>query len=187
MNRLHQCVLIVATVALSWLAMQAVHELGHVLGATISGGKVAGVILHPATISYTRLAENPNPLLTVWMGPIVGIALPLVAFGIARWAKLPGWYLIQFFAGFCLVANGAYLGFGSFNEVGDAGEMLRHGTPIALLWLFGLITIPIGLWLWNGLGPYFGLGAGRGQVSRVAAFVMLTILVTMVCLELALR
>jgi hypothetical protein len=166
MSRLHQCILILATLTVSWLGMQAVHELGHVVGAWSSGGKVAEVMLQPATISYTRLAENPNPLLVVWMGPLVGVALPLVALAIVRGAKLPGWYLIQFFAGFCLVANGAYLAFGSFSRIGDAGDMMRYGTPIALLWSFGLITIPLGLWLWNGLGPYFGLGSSHGQVNR---------------------
>lgn len=186
MLRFHQCVLILATLALSWLGMQAVHELGHVLGAFVSGGKVAEVVLHPATISYTRLAENPNPLLVVWLGPLIGIALPLVALAIAYWASLPGWFLVQFFAGFCLVANGAYLGVGSLNRVGDAGDLLRHGTPIALLWLFGLITIAIGFWLWNGLGPHFGLGSGRGQINRRAAYVALVLLVMLVSLELAL-
>ena len=151
-----------------------------------SGGKVAEVVLHPARISYTRLAENPSPQLVVWMGPLIGIALPLVAFAIVRWTRLPGWYLFQFFAGFCLVANGAYLAFGSFNRIGDAGDLLRHGTPIALLWLFGVTTIPLGLWLWNGLGPYFGLGASRGEVNRSAAYVMLALVVVLVTLELAL-
>ena len=84
------------------------------------------------------------------------------------------------------MANGAYLAFGSFNRIGDAGDLLRHGTPIALLWLFGVTTIPLGLWLWNGLGPYFGLGASRGEVNRSAAYVMLALVVVLVTLELAL-
>ena len=187
MSRFHQCVLIVATLALSWLGMQAVHEFGHVLGARLCGGQVAKVMLHPATISYTKLAENPNPLLVTWLGPLVGIALPLVAFAIARYAKLPGWYLVQFFAGFCMVANGAFLAFGSFHRIGDAGDLLTHGTPIVLLWLFGLITIPIGLCLWNGLGSYFGLGASCGQVSRTATCIVLALLIAIVSLELALN
>jgi hypothetical protein len=187
MSRFHQCALIVATLSLSWLGMQAVHELGHLLAAMLCDGTVAKVMLHPATISYTQLAENPNPLLVTWMGPLVGVALPLVALAIARYAKLPGWYLVQFFAGFCLVANGAYLALGSLNRVGDAGDLMRHGTPIVLLWLFGLITIPIGFWLWNGLGPHFGLGATRGAVNRTATYVVVALLVAVVSLELALN
>ena len=186
MRRFHQCLLILATLAFSWLGMQAVHEFGHVLGAFASGGKVARVVLHPATISYTRLAENPNPLFVVWLGPLIGVALPLVALAIARWFRLPGCYLVEFFAGFCLIANGAYLALGSFSGVGDAGDLLHHGAPIALLWLFGVITIPLGFWLWHGLGEHFGLSAGQGKVSRTAAYVVLALCLAIVALELAL-
>ena len=167
--------------------MQAVHELGHVSRRNDQRRQSRGS--HVASchnILYTRLAENPHPLFVAWMGPLIGVVLPLVAFAFARWAKLPGWYLIQFFAGFCLIANGAYLAFGSFDRVGDAGDMLRHGTPIALLWLFGLITIPVGFWLWNGLGPHFGLGASSGQVDRSSAYAVFALLVALVSLELAL-
>jgi hypothetical protein len=186
MKRQHHLVLIGSTLAFSWLAMQAVHELGHVLAAVVSGGRVADVELHPGAISYTRLAANPHPLFVVWMGPLVGVGLPLAAAAVARWRKLPGWYLVQFFAGFCLVANGAYLAFGSFAEIGDAGDMLRHRVPIWLLWLFGLVTIPAGLWLWNGLGPHFGLSPRDGEVDSNAAYASLTLVIVTVLLELAL-
>ena len=53
MLRWQQGVLIVATLLLSWLLMQAVHELGHAIGAWISGGHVERVVLHPLTISRT--------------------------------------------------------------------------------------------------------------------------------------
>src|SRR5688572_18674231 len=120
MKRQHQVVLIGSTLAFSWLAMQAVHELGHVVGAVLSGGRVAQVILHPTTISQTRLSENPHPQFVAWMGPIVGVLLPSAALLAARIAGLRTWYLFQFFAGFCLVANGAYLAFGSIGGIGDA-------------------------------------------------------------------
>jgi len=66
MQRLHQCVLITSVIMGSWLGMQAVHELGHVIGAYATGGKVARVVLYPLTISRTELSENPHPLLVVW-------------------------------------------------------------------------------------------------------------------------
>ncbi len=185
MKRQHQLLLIAATLGLAWLAMQAVHELGHVVGAVASGGRVAGVTLHPATISSTRLAENPHPLLVAWLGPLVGVAVPLAVWLFARWGKLRGWYVLQFFAGFCLVANGAYLAAGSFAAVGDAGTLLRHGTPIVLLWLFGLLTIPCGLWMWNGLGPHFGLGTGRGSVDHAVAYAVAALLLATIAVELA--
>jgi hypothetical protein len=74
-------------------------------------------------------------------------------------------HLLRFFAGFCLIANGAYIAAGSFQSIGDAGDLLHHGTPIWMLWLFGIVTIPAGLLMWNGLGKHFGLG-GTWQRGR---------------------
>jgi hypothetical protein len=122
MKRQHQLVLIGSTLVFSWLAMQAVHELGHVVGALLSGGQVAQVILHPATISQTRLAANPHPRFVTWMGPIFGVLLPAAALLAARVAGWRTRYLFQFFAGFSLVANGAYIAFGSLGPIGDAGD-----------------------------------------------------------------
>jgi hypothetical protein len=184
MKRQHQFVLIGGTLGFCWLAMQAVHELGHVMGAAASGGRVAEVVLHPAKISYTRLAVNRHPLFVAWMGPIVGVTLPIAVLAAARGANVRGWYVFQFFAGFCLVANGAYLAFGSLDRVGDAGDLMRLGVPLLLLWLFGLVTIPIGLWLWHGLGPHFGFGNRGGQVDPAAAYAMVVLVVFIVVLEL---
>lgn len=64
-NRLPQVVLIVGGGALCWLAMQAVHELGHFLGAVVSGGRVNQVVLHPLMISRTDVQPNPSPALVV--------------------------------------------------------------------------------------------------------------------------
>ena len=77
MQRLQQIVFVVSLLALSWMGMMATHELGHVLGALVSGGHLDRVVLHPLTISRTDVAPNPNPLIVVWLGPIVGCVLPL--------------------------------------------------------------------------------------------------------------
>ena len=170
MSRLHQAVLIGSTVLGSWLGMQAVHEAGHVLGAWLTGGRVARVVLHPLTISRTDLADNPRPLVVVWAGPLVGVAFPVVLWAGAAAARLPGAFVLRFFAGFCLLANGLYIGVGSFDGVGDCGEMLRHGSALWHLWLFGAATAPIGLWLWHGQGPHFGLGPAGGRVEHGVAW-----------------
>lgn len=150
--------LFAVTCLLAWLGMMAVHEFGHVLHASLSGGTVQKVVLHPLAISRTDVNPNPHPLFVAWGGPIWGSLLPLIGLGIVRIFRLRSVYLARFFCGFCLIANGAYLGSGGWYAVGDAQDLLRHGTPPWLLVLFGVCTIATGLWLWNGLGKSFGLG-----------------------------
>jgi hypothetical protein len=164
--------------------MQAVHEFGHVVGSWLTGGQVAGVVLHPLTISRTDLSHNPNPLLVVWAGPVFGCLLPLTACGVVAAVRCPWAYLLRFFAGFCLVANGAYIAGGAFDRLGDAGVMLRHGSSAWWLWGFGAVTVPAGLWLWHRQGPHFGLGPAGGKVSVVAAYTCLAVLLSLIVLGL---
>ena len=165
MNRVHQIILIGSTILGSWLGMQAVHESGHVLGAWMSGGTVARVVLNPLTISRTDLAVNPFPLFVVWAGPVGGILIPLFVWAVAHALKWPAAFVLRFFAGFCWLANGMYIGIGSFTFAGDCGDMLRHGSVVWQLWLFGIITSPIGMWMWHGQGTHFGLG--RSSVDHI--------------------
>lgn len=153
--RFHQIIFIVAVLGLCWQGMLAVHELGHVIGAIATGGLVNRVVLHPAAISRTDVDPNPSPRIVVWAGPVAGSLLPLVVLMGLQIAKLSaqGRGLLQFFAGFCLLANGAYIGVGGFDGVGDAGEMLRHGTPMWAMLVFGISACALGLWLWHRLGP----------------------------------
>jgi hypothetical protein len=185
MNRVHQAVLVFSTLLGSWLGMQDVHELGHVAAAWLTDGRVSKVVLNPLTISRTDLAKNPRPLVVVWGGPIVGAALPLAAWLTGRAVRLRGVFVVRFFAGFCLVANGAYIGAGSFSQVGDAGEMLRQGAARRHLWLFAAVTAPAGLWLWNGLGPHFGLGKARGAVSCDIAYATLACCIALLAIGFA--
>jgi Peptidase M50B-like len=183
--RLHQGILIGATLVGSWLGMQAVHECGHVLGAWLTGGRVERVVLNPLTISRTDLDVNPSPLLVVWAGPTFGVVAPLLLWLAAEWARLPGAFVLRFFAGFCLLANGLYVGVGSFAGVGDCGEMLRHGSRLWQLWLFGALTAPPGLWLWHRQGPHFGLGKAKGKVDPRVAYVSLAVCVLLLALGFA--
>jgi hypothetical protein len=183
MSRLFQTLLIASTLVLSWLGTQAVHELGHVLCAWAGGETVNKVVLHPLTISRTDASHDRHPLLVVWGGPILGSFLPLVLLGITRLLRSGLFYLFQFFAGFCLVANGAYVGVGSFGGVGDAGDLMRYGAPRWTLIVFGLACVPLGLFLWNGLGAQYGLGRSSGEVDRRAALGTLGIVLLVVLVE----
>jgi hypothetical protein len=171
-SRLPQLVLVAATLAGSWLGMQAVHELGHFIGAWFTGARVVRVELPPWGFSRTEIAGGSVPVLVLAAGPVLGVLLPLAAWSLWRRARWPGGYLLRFFAGFCLIANGAYIGAGSFGRVEDAGELLSHGAPAWSLWAFGIVAVAAGLRLWHGEGAHFGLGAAQGRVSPRAAYIV---------------
>lgn len=143
----------------SFYAMEVVHESGHVLAAWISGGAVRKVVLLPWELSRTELAVNPHPLFVAWGGAVCGILLPLLL-----WLLFRRWryaHFLRFFAGFCLVANGVYLGFGAFLRAGDCRELLIYGTPFFLLPLVGFFSAAAGFTLWHGLGKRFGRTVDR--------------------------
>ena len=138
-------------VLVAWFAMQAVHECGHVLAAWLSGGTIRRVVLHPLTISRTDVSPNPHPLIVAWSGPVFGILAPVALLVLRKAFSVRLSTFFHFFAGFCLIANGAYIGAGSFYEIGDAGDLLRHGAPHWTLVAFGVVSLTTGLWIWHRL------------------------------------
>ena len=186
MKRAHQIVLIVSTFTISWLGMMVVHEAGHVLGAWTSGGVVSRVNLPLFGFSSTELYDNTHPLWEVWAGPVFGAVAPLLAWVVTYYFKASFSYLLRFFAGFCLLANGAYLGAGSFDRIADAGNLLELGTPVWQLWLFGAVCMPAGFVMWHRLGPGFGLSGTAGKVNIRHAYILLGLLIVLVFIETAL-
>jgi hypothetical protein len=168
-----QVILIGSTILASWMGMQLVHEFGHIVGAWLTGGQVTRVVLWPLSFSRTDIGNNQSPLVVAWAGPVVGIVMPLLLWIVARRIRMPGAFVLRFFAGFCLIANGLYIGLGSFGRVGDCGEMLRYGSAVWQLWLFGAVTAPLGLFLWHRQGTCFGLGAAQASVSPTTTFIVL--------------
>ena len=163
----------------------AVHEFGHVIGAFCTGGNVERVVLHPLMISRTVVSPNPNPIAVVWLGPILGCVLPIIA-----WLLLPRRMLVirniaVFFAGFCLLSNGAYIAIGSFDRVGDCGVMLQHGSPQWLLFAFGLVTIPIGFTLWHRIGSIKHFLSNPNVVDSRTVYTVFIALVTVLACEFA--
>ncbi len=150
--KFRRLLLYVALLYVSWLGMQAIHELGHVLAAWATGGDVVRVKLHPVGISRTDVSPNPRPLVVAWGGPLLGVIGPLLLVTASKFVAIKrfDWRpYADFFAGFCLIANGAYIGLGSFERIGDAGDLLRHGSPQWLLATFGLAAITGGLLIWH--------------------------------------
>jgi hypothetical protein len=154
-----------------WLGMMAVHEAGHVLHAWAGGGSVARVYLPPAGFSRTVLSANPRPLFVAWGGPAWGCVIPLILMLLTRlaarfMARPPkrARLAAMFFAGFCLVANGAYVGTGWTLRAGDGADMLRHGTPPWVMCGFGFVAVSAGLFLWHRIGVDMRGGPGGAQV-----------------------
>ena len=138
-----------AVIYAGWLAMLATHEAGHLLHAMLSGGRVVQVSIPLLGFSQTIVQPNPHELLVAWGGPIWGVAIPLIACGacIVLRRRFPDW--LRCFAGFCLIANGAYIGIGWIWRAGDAGDLLRLGTPVWVMVTFGLACVAAGLWIWH--------------------------------------
>jgi hypothetical protein len=157
-QRGRQLILLASLLTASWLGMMLVHESGHALAAWLTGGQVVRIVWHPLVFSETVVDPNPHPLAVVWGGPIVGVILPLVLAGLASWRRWTFHYLCMFFAGFCLISNGLYLGLGWIDRVGDAGDLLHWQTSVGLLVGFGLLSVPLGLWMWHRASPALGFG-----------------------------
>jgi hypothetical protein len=158
LQRILQFVLIASTLWLSWLTMMIVHECGHVLGAACTGGTVRRVVWHPAVISRTDVQPNPHPLVEVWAGPLVGSVAPVIVLLLSSLLRLRIAYLAWAIAGFCLLANGAYIGIGAIDPIGDAHELLAYGMPRWPLAVFGMAAVSGGMWIWHRVSPRFGFG-----------------------------
>ena len=83
-DRLVQVTLILSTLALSWLWMMIVHELGHVSLAWACGETVSKVVLHPLAISRTDVTHDKHPLLVIWGGAALGSLIPLASLFAAK-------------------------------------------------------------------------------------------------------
>lgn len=182
--RLRQVALIGCFIMWCWLAMMVVHEFGHVLAAWSTGATIERVVLHPLAISRTDLGENPQPLIVSWAGAVVGCLLPVLVWLSVLLPRLVMAPFARFFAGFCLVANGVYLGMGAWTGDGDAGDLIRAGASAWHLAVFGVAATVCGLWCWHGLGPTFGFRNNQEQITKRSVIIAASVLVVTVTIEL---
>ncbi len=186
MQRFQQLLFAVSLVALSWFAMMAVHELDHVIGAFVTGGSIRRVVLYPLTISRTDVSPNHHPAVVVWLGPIVGCFLPLAAAEVVPLHRVALRNIARFFAGFCLIANGAYISIGAFSRVGDCGEMLQAGTPLWALLAFGTVTVLLGMFIWHRLGSLGNFIDNPSIVTSKVTYSVLSALLVLLVVEFTL-
>ena len=118
----------------------------------LSGGEVRRIRFPLLGFSETVLGRDPHPLFVACGGPLWGCLIPLIAWALMlrRWPIARR--AIQFFAGFCLIANGAYIGIGWVRKAGDAGDLLDYGVSPWLMSVLGTLALALGLYLWHLLG-----------------------------------
>ena len=149
MDRFFQTLLAISMAGFSWLSIMILHECGHVINGWLSGAQLVQVVLPPCGFSRTDFAANPHPLFVAWGGAIWGCLLPLAILAAICIASARYAYLTRWFAGFCLIANGAYLAAGSFRGAGadDGSVILQEGGTQWQLLLFGIPAVVLGLYL----------------------------------------
>lgn len=138
----HRILRFVLLLAASWCVMTSTHELGHIAGGCCSGGTLASADLRPWRLPYSFFDPDPQPLVTLWCGPLLGVLVPLgLAFAIRREAM---WFV----AHFCVLANGTYLATAwiSGDQHLDTPRLLEHGAPPAAIGLYCLLAIGFGYW-----------------------------------------
>ena len=143
---------------ISWVVMIFTHESGHIIGGWISGATLKSADLLPWHLPYSLFEPDPRPLVTLWCGPILGVAVPsLIAMLIRRnWSS--------FVAYFCILANGAYLATAwiSGDQYLDTPRLLEHGAHPVWIVAYCVLTIGVG---------YVGIPPSMRRVpSRRSAF-----------------
>lgn len=150
MTRFPKPLLIAIFIYPSWLVMMTLHECGHVLHALLSGGRVIYLTIPLLGFSRTDVSPNPAPLFVAAGGPLWGCIFPYIMLGVYRlFSRHQPAFFLRLFAGFCCIANGAYIGTGAIMPVGDAKMLRSHGAPAWTLAVFGIIAIGLGLWEWH--------------------------------------
>ena len=62
----------------AWSVFVLTHEAGHLLGGWLSGARLCEVELRPWKLPYSLHNPDPQPLVTLWAGPIGGVVVPLL-------------------------------------------------------------------------------------------------------------
>jgi hypothetical protein len=60
------------------------------------------------------MIDNPHPLTVAWAGPLVGVMLPLILWGLLEWTRVPGAFVARFFAGRFVQSIVSYFSFVCF-------------------------------------------------------------------------
>ena len=120
--------------------MTMTHECGHIIGGWQGGATRIEAALLPWHLPHSLYEPDPNPLLTLWCGPVIGVIVPTICAIVFRhtWT----WFV----ANFCLLANGSFLATAwiSGDRFLDTPRLLDAGAwPLSILFYCG-VTIGFG-------------------------------------------
>ena len=168
MKKVLRTALALAFLYACWLGMLALHEFGHVFNAHVVGAQVKEVIIPRLGFSQTVIGHNPATQFVGWGGATMGCIIPLMACGLARLftRRVPG--ALRFFTGFCLIANGAYMGLGWLGGANDSADLVKHGESPVKLIFFGVSATFVGLLLWHRI-PWLTLTRGSASTGGDAS------------------
>ena len=128
-----------------------IHEFGHAICASISGGKISGITINPFGWSYVSYEKIPsNPLLTVLGGVLFSVLFAVILTICCRLlqkkniSKMNGLcYLIVYL----LLDNGMYLLLGMLYSNGDAQLWIKYGVPSWLVLAVCCLLVLAGFFL----------------------------------------
>jgi hypothetical protein len=126
--------------AAAWCVMTVVHETGHIVCGWACGGTLRDADVAPWGLPYSRFDPDPQPLVTVWGGPVLGAAVPLAVAAVVR--RGAAWFVGYF----CVLANGVYLALAwlSGEPELDTPKLFRHGAHPAAVAAYCVLTIGVG-------------------------------------------
>jgi hypothetical protein len=124
----------------AWFVMTLTHESGHIVCGWLSGGHLKSVDLLPWHLPQSYFEPDPNPLVTLWGGPLLGTLVPWLC-AVALKAQR-----VWFIAYFCLLANGLYLALAWFtaDRYLDTARLLAAGAKPMSIAVYCLVTVSIG-------------------------------------------
>jgi hypothetical protein len=161
----------------SWYASLAAHEFGHAAVAAATGSTRIDIHLPLLGFSHTQRSPDSHALLTTAAGPVLGSVFPLAVWLLVRGVRPKAARVPQFWAGFALVLNGAYIAGDAFLLGGDGAQLDRAGVPFWLSLTCGSLAVASGLHVWHCLGKTARaateIASTTIQASLVCAIILL--------------
>ncbi|OGV56366.1 MAG: hypothetical protein A2X45_10225 [Lentisphaerae bacterium GWF2_50_93] len=113
------------------------------ISCKLNGGSIHRIAFHFNIFTETIREGSRHPVIDIWMGPIIGILLPLLLLILPLKKNIRE--ILFIFCAVCLIGNGLYIGLGWLCDGGDGWELIRYKVNLAWLILFGLPATLAGL------------------------------------------